>query len=155
MGKVRRLQSNEIYCWTCGATNPKDFYLGICYRCMDCCDRWFEEDQELARTGKSRHCGLKSEWNSGRGTLRWKMLRIKRIAHANGQCERCGISHDHLHVHHLTYERYGGELLSDLQALCPKCHTIADWERRKEINIWIERAHRRGEMLAYAREVEQ
>ena len=53
---------------------------------------------------------------------------IKRLAHdrAGGRCERCGRSGHRrnweLHVHHLTYERRGKELLSDVVVLCLNCH---------------------------------
>ena len=50
---------------------------------------------------------------------------------AGGRCERCGERTRRLEVHHLTYERFGRELLTDLQALCEPCHKIADTERRR------------------------
>lgn len=37
------------------------------------------------------------------------------------RCEKCG-ARDNLHAHHLTYDRRGHELPSDLQVLCEKCH---------------------------------
>jgi 5-methylcytosine-specific restriction endonuclease McrA len=42
-------------------------------------------------------------------------------------CERCGerIGSAHLfnlHVHHLTYERLGNELIEDVEIICRKCH---------------------------------
>ena len=50
---------------------------------------------------------------------------------AGGCCERCGERTRRLEVHHLTYERFGRELLADLQALCKPCHDIADAERKR------------------------
>lgn len=39
------------------------------------------------------------------------------------QCAACGFTMQ-LHVHHMTYERFGGnELMSDLIGLCGMCHT--------------------------------
>ena len=35
-------------------------------------------------------------------------------------CENDGCTDKATQVHHLTYRRIGGELLSDLKALCPK-----------------------------------
>ena len=52
------------------------------------------------------------EWQSRAAEV--KMLRGNR-------CEKCG-SRDSLHAHHLTYERRGHELPSDLQVLCELCH---------------------------------
>ncbi len=47
-------------------------------------------------------------------------------------CARCGRikSAANLQVHHLTYERLGNELPSDLQVLCHACHWEADKERK-------------------------
>jgi phage terminase large subunit GpA-like protein len=50
---------------------------------------------------------------------------------AGWRCERCGERTRRLEVHHLTYERFGRELLMDLQALCEPCHKIADAERKR------------------------
>jgi 5-methylcytosine-specific restriction endonuclease McrA len=36
-------------------------------------------------------------------------------------CKACG-SKKNLHVHHVTYERFGNELLTDLLGLCYTCH---------------------------------
>jgi hypothetical protein len=52
---------------------------------------------------------------------------------ANGQCAGCGciFSPEQLEVHHDTYERFGREHLTDLRALCDRCHPRADEARRK------------------------
>src|SRR4051812_30537061 len=39
-------------------------------------------------------------------------------------CVLCGADED-LHLHHMTYARLGRELLTDLVALCARCHTMA------------------------------
>jgi len=51
----------------------------------------------------------------------WKKVRSNAIKHYGNKCARCGeYGND---VHHLTYERVGGnELLEDLQVLCRGCH---------------------------------
>lgn len=54
---------------------------------------------------------------------------------AGGRCERCSRKTRRLEVHHLTYERFGRELLTDLQALCKPCHDIADEERKRWTRI--------------------
>jgi hypothetical protein len=48
-------------------------------------------------------------------------LRRKVFERDGGQCTSCHSS-KYLHVHHLTYERAGSELLSDLVTLCSSCH---------------------------------
>ena len=46
------------------------------------------------------------------------------------RCEKCGRTKD-LETHHLTYERYGIEVLClcDLQVLCASCHAAAETPR--------------------------
>ena len=55
-------------------------------------------------------------------TPHWQALRDMVLARCKGHCEGCGSVPPSLHVHHLTYERLGEELLGDLTALCPSCH---------------------------------
>jgi len=51
----------------------------------------------------------------------WKSIRAKAIEHYGEVCGKCG-NHGN-DVHHLTYDRVGGEeLLEDLQVLCRECH---------------------------------
>jgi hypothetical protein len=52
----------------------------------------------------------------------WINLRAMMRARAGGCCKRCGCASKRLEIHHLTYERIGRELESDLIALCPGCH---------------------------------
>jgi|ERR1051326_7660458 DNA-directed RNA polymerase subunit RPC12/RpoP len=67
-------------------------------------------------------------------TSKWKKLCQQIKERANGRCERCGpheISLPPFQVHHLTYERFMNELLTDLQYVCLHCHGIADRERER------------------------
>lgn len=59
----------------------------------------------------------------------WRGRRAEKLRHANYRCERCGALGQGLEVHHLTYDRLGHELETDLQVLCPACHKVADVER--------------------------
>ena len=52
----------------------------------------------------------------------WALIKNKVKARADGACERCCQKTARIQVHHLTYERLGRELMSDLQGLCPACH---------------------------------
>lgn len=51
----------------------------------------------------------------------WLNLAAECKRRAGYKCARCG-SRYRLHVHHLTYERVGAELLSDIECRCRKCH---------------------------------
>jgi hypothetical protein len=62
----------------------------------------------------------------------WKQRRQESLRRAKYTCARCGRIKPaaQLHVHHLTYERLGNELPSDLQVVCLVCHREADEERK-------------------------
>ena len=64
----------------------------------------------------------------------WKRKRRQVIERAQYRCERCGVSRriTPLDVHHKTYERFGCEFISDLEALCRNCHNAADAKRRTD-----------------------
>ncbi len=53
----------------------------------------------------------------------WKLLKRTKIAEVGYECEQCH-STEHLQLDHLTYERVGHELLTDLQLLCRECHAF-------------------------------
>lgn len=58
---------------------------------------------------------------------RWAEIRKARLVYDGYRCVDCG--HDgsdmRLEVHHLTYDRFGGnERLEDLQTLCNGCHML-------------------------------
>lgn len=52
----------------------------------------------------------------------WKGVRKRyKESGLSQRCDACG--HDSYQLHHVTYERLGDELLSDLRPLCYKCHS--------------------------------
>lgn len=55
----------------------------------------------------------------------WKAKRLPIVLAAGGKCQRCGCK-ARLEVHHITYERLGCELPTDLTAVCPACHAKLD-----------------------------
>ena len=61
----------------------------------------------------------------------WEIIRDVKLACASHKCEACGYGEykdqtDPLDVHHLTYDRFGGdERMTDLQVLCRPCHNQA------------------------------
>jgi 5-methylcytosine-specific restriction endonuclease McrA len=63
----------------------------------------------------------------------WAEKRKQILSRANGRCESCGaivVTDSLLDIHHLTYDRVGGnESLDDLKALCYVCHQKADRKR--------------------------
>lgn len=61
----------------------------------------------------------------------WRAVRARILSRARGVCEECETA-PATEVHHLTYERLGHELDSDLQALCRPCHALADEVREHD-----------------------
>lgn len=57
-------------------------------------------------------------------SAKWKRIREEKLKQSQYRCAKCGISKwsTSLEVHHETYDRLGGERLSDLIVLCHKCH---------------------------------
>lgn len=58
----------------------------------------------------------------------WRIKRHKFLKSScyRKRCELCGSSDEicKIHIHHLTYERIGDELLLDLVAVCEICHIL-------------------------------
>lgn len=72
---------------------------------------WYEEEEEIR---KLRDYGdyLLSD--------KWKAIRQKVMERAKNTCEGCGVKPADL-VHHLTFKRFGNEMLFDLVAICEDC----------------------------------
>ena len=52
----------------------------------------------------------------------WTQFREQALAHYGSKCYICGDDDTAVEVHHNTYERLGGELMSDVIPLCRDCH---------------------------------
>jgi len=66
----------------------------------------------------------------------WALKRKQKLRQTRSMCERCPASGHRrraTHVHHLTYERLGHELLTDLEALCNDCHADLHPEHADEL----------------------
>ena len=78
--------------------------------------------KELKRDTYIRlHSERQSAYSNYLKSEEWQNLRRKVLARANGRCEGCG-DKPATDVHHLTYERFGKEMLFDLVAVCKECH---------------------------------
>lgn len=51
----------------------------------------------------------------------WRVARLSVLKRSNGVCERCNAKKAK-DVHHLTYDRLGHEVPTDLLAVCRECH---------------------------------
>lgn len=65
----------------------------------------------------------KEERNRYYASREWALLKEQVKERADGICERCE-RRPIGQTHHLTYERFGHELLTDLQGQCDECHTF-------------------------------
>ena len=59
-------------------------------------------------------------------SVEWWIIRDAKLSIVGYRCEQCGTEGPILDVHHLTYDRFGGdERMTDLQVLCRPCHNEA------------------------------
>ncbi len=68
-----------------------------------------------------RHAWWWKEYDAYLGSPEWRARREKILVRSKRICEMCG-SEPATDVHHLTYERVGEELDTDLLGLCRGCH---------------------------------
>ena len=59
----------------------------------------------------------------------WKSLREARLRKDKRKCQACGTT-ENLHVHHVTYDRFTKEHLSDLVTVCKQCHSLIHRQAR-------------------------
>ena len=60
----------------------------------------------------------------------WNALKKQKIDESGGKCEICGKKTE-LEVHHWTHKTLGREKMSDLAAVCKKCHEKIEAEKEK------------------------
>jgi hypothetical protein len=94
-----------------------------------------ERDREKER--RSQIYGTPEFWHAYdtyTQSPQWKALCRQVKARAKNRCENCGdpfLPSRGFGVHHITYDRFRNERLSDLLFLCELCHRAADREREK------------------------
>lgn len=73
---------------------------------------------------------LTPEYKKYIASPKWKAKCEQYFAVYGYWCKACGKKRD-LHIHHLSYDRFGRELLSDLISLCQEHHRGAHAYHRK------------------------
>lgn len=68
----------------------------------------------------------------------WKLFRISILAKRGAICENCR-NHRQVELHHLSYQRLGWELDSDIRVLCKPCHR--DQHIQFQVRPSIRKAH--------------
>jgi len=66
----------------------------------------------------------------------WRAVRTRKLQSCGYACEACG-DKNHMHIHHLTYERLGDEPDCDLMALCESCHHLSHalWRKMPKMEV--------------------
>lgn len=85
----------------------------------------------------------KTKYNQHINSWEWKATRQLVLKRDGNQCTSCS-EKTNLHVHHLTYDRFGNELLDDLLTLCENCHRVAHGRKplRKKRTVGIPKRNR-------------
>lgn len=72
----------------------------------------------------------KKQYQEFLATKKWQEMRRRRIDYDCHTCQHCGESGrpgNELTVHHVNYDRFGGEeWMSDLLTVCKGCHARAE-----------------------------
>lgn len=123
-------KSYVIQCEACGALLSKSIKKGSLNLDLDSVPRfdktlekkWYEAHRPKDFSTPSSHLREFRERMEGYyASPAWKELRRKVLERSGGKCEECKRVKA-VHVHHKTYVRFRNERLTDLQALCLRCH---------------------------------
>jgi hypothetical protein len=98
-------------------------------------------------------CDRNPEYTQYRQTERWRKLRIAVFMRAKEKCEICRRSAAR-ELAHLTYEHFFNEPMTDMLALCVKCHRELDSRWKTEQQQQPERPGRMREVAFTSEEVE-
>jgi 5-methylcytosine-specific restriction endonuclease McrA len=85
------------------------------------CDA-FVQCERAMRGGSERGQLARLPYQQYLRTPHWQAMRKRALLRAGFQCKRCEVRGQRLDVHHLSYDRLGRELESDLTVLCELCH---------------------------------
>jgi len=69
------------------------------------------------------------EYNKYMQSKAWDKKRKLRLKYDDYTCQSCSEKDKPLDVHHITYDRFGYERMSDLESLCRRCHEVKHWKR--------------------------
>lgn len=93
----------------------------LCERHLQLLQKYLRGERGQLWADRSSSATYKAEYQRYLASREWAVLREKVRKRSGGLCERCSRRPMDA-VHHLTYERVGHELLTDLQAICNPCH---------------------------------
>lgn len=82
---------------------------------------WQRHRQEIDQARASQGAEWRRRYEEHLRSSKWAALRERVMKRCNRVCEGCGLRQAR-HVHHLTYDRMGNEMLFDLVGICIECH---------------------------------
>lgn len=113
------------------------------------------QDTKLT-TKKNRHKSRKEKHALYLQNVNWKAKRFRVIQKYNYTCQRCFnvFPQNKLDVHHVTYQRFAVEKLTDLLPLCRECHAkehgivkVAEPIRNYDVMIAVRESIENGEKV--------
>jgi len=129
-GTHAKMDFDECQVDDCLDGNPSDRRDGLIlhFSCEDGCEfdtlifqhkglTFFKFKNDIKQKPKTH----KEKYHEYLQSEKWDNIRRQKLAEANYKCQLCNASSS-LSVHHRTYENVFNEQLSDLIALCDKCH---------------------------------
>lgn len=97
----------------------KDAWYAWCQRYRQ--RRQEQEEESRAAARAEADAAWWKRYNEYIKSKAWKQKTVLVKERAGGMCEACGVNVA-VHVHHMTYENVGNEILWELRAVCVSCH---------------------------------
>lgn len=86
-------------------------------------ERWERTTSVYAEGRENQNAAFWRFYNKYINSDAWRTKRQQAIQRAAGSCAGCNASlRSPIHVHHLTYDHLGDELLFELVVICERCH---------------------------------
>jgi hypothetical protein len=98
-----------------------------CIKVMGRHERYEAERREFEEERAKRSRLQEKAYDLYMSSPEWTDKRKAVLRRAHGICEGCG-RRPAIQAHHLTYQRFGREMLFDLVAVCLECHALIHWE---------------------------
>ncbi len=127
--RLMPIEENMIH--PCGSVIQWNTYCGMnerAYREYRKSDEWKRKREAVMRRATKLFPVLSTTVNRNGREIQFMDVDRRPI------CENDGCTDKAIDVHHLTYERIGGERLSDLIALCRKCHVDLHRANQKPVS---------------------
>lgn len=119
-----------------GLDSKPNFECHVCGKITEC--KPYERETRKYCSKTCLYIGISKEPHDKRRftNRKWKDLRKQVIDRDNNKCRECGAENTTLSVHHvIPFNRGGSDELSNLVALCLKCHREIDY-LLQQTQVW-------------------